>query len=265
MSLAGRALLRFNRWRECRKFQAVLSNGEEVFHQKSVDDEGRSTSIIDGLAFHNGPHFKIRDGAGAAHIFHEIFLQDQYPRALLAGANTIVDVGANIGLFSYFARLNAPKAARIIAIEADPDTFAVLNYNLASQNIDRIHQAVASTTGAIDFYSSETSGWSSRYPVLGAASARKVSVHAEPLSATLRNRGIGQIDFLKIDVEGAEYDIILGDKALFEFKIGAMIVEADRSPRDSQYTMRELLDSLRARFRSVSVGSGNYPLVTCLA
>src|SRR5262245_18002458 len=125
MSVAGRALYRINRWHEGRAYQAILRNGDDVFRQKLIDDEGRHDIIIDGLHFRDGPTFTIRDGAGAAHIFSEIFLRDQYPKALLKGAGTIIDVGANIGLFSYYARLHAPKA-RIIAIEADPDTFAVL-------------------------------------------------------------------------------------------------------------------------------------------
>jgi FkbM family methyltransferase len=36
------------------------------------------------------------------------------------------------------------------------------------------------------------------------------------LNATLRAKGIAGIDFLKVDVEGAEYDILLGDKALWD-------------------------------------------------
>ena len=100
--------------------------------------------------------------------------------------------------------------------------------------------------------------------VLGAKNARKVSVPAEPLSTKLRNRGISQIDFLKVDVEGAEYDILLGDSLLWDQKIRSLIVEADRAPRDARYSIKELVEFLNSKFRSVSVGSGDYPLITCL-
>jgi FkbM family methyltransferase len=262
MSIAGRALYRFNQWREAKPYKALLQNGSEVYQQKQLDDAGRRETLINGLHFRNGPNFKIRDGAGAAHIFYEIFLRDQYPKAMLKDAQTIVDVGANIGLFSYYARLNAPKA-RILAIEADPDTFAVLDFNLADQNVERLHQAAASESGAIDFYSSGISGWSSRYAVLGAQDARKVSVPSEPLSATLRKHGIEQIDFLKVDVEGAEYDILLGDGELWAIPIRNLVVEVDRSPRDKRYELEQMLSLLRLKFRSVEVGQGTYPLVTC--
>jgi FkbM family methyltransferase len=262
MSIAGRALYRFNQWREAKPYEALLRNGAEVYQQKFLDDAGKRESTIDGLHFKNGTDFKIRDGAGAAHIFYEIFLRDQYPKAMLGGAKTIVDVGSNIGLFSYYARLQAPNA-RIIAIEADPDTFALLNLNLANQNVERLHQAAASEAGTIDFYSSEISGWSSRYAVLGAKNARRVSVPAEPLSVTLGKLGVDGIDFLKIDVEGAEYDILLGDCDLWSTPIRHLVVEVDRSPRDERYSFEQLMALLRARFASTEVGSGKYPLVRC--
>lgn len=151
----------------------------------------------------------------------------------------------------------------ILAFEADPDTFAVLSRNLSGQDVMLFHRAAASVPGTIDFYSSDTSGWSSRFPVLGAANARKVSVRAEPLSATLKAMSLNRIDFLKVDVEGAEYDILLGDKPLWDIKIGALVVEVDRTPRDTRYAMRDLVDFLKARFQLVNVGTGHFPLVTC--
>src|SRR5262245_13013777 len=145
MSVAGRALYRINRWREGRAYQAILRNGDDVFRQKLIDDEGRHDIIIDGLHFRDGPTFTISDGSGSALIFTQHYPRVQYSTALRNCARTIIDVGANIGLFSYYARLHAPNA-RIIAIEADPDTFAVLDLNLKTQNIDRLHQAVASVS-----------------------------------------------------------------------------------------------------------------------
>jgi hypothetical protein len=133
------------------------------------------------------------------------------------------------------------------------------------------HQAVASESGQIDFFSCNTSGWSSRYPsadpnlqhIIDTSSQRRVSVPAEKLSTTLGSRQIKQLDFLKVDVEGAEYDILLGDKDLWNTPISTLIVEADRTPRDARYSMNDLVELLKSKFRSVSIGNGNYPLITC--
>jgi hypothetical protein len=99
--------------------------------------------------------------------------------------------------------------------------------------------------------------------VLGAANATKVAVRTEPLSETLRARRIDRIDFLKVDVEGAEYDILLGDKKLWNLPIANLIVEVDRTPRDARYSWDDLVSFLKTKFVNISFGTGNYPLVTC--
>lgn len=69
MSIAASSLYRLGQWRESLPYRAQPQNGADVFRQKQLDDAGSHESIIDGLRFKDGPHFKIRDGAGAAHIF----------------------------------------------------------------------------------------------------------------------------------------------------------------------------------------------------
>jgi FkbM family methyltransferase len=155
---------------------------------------------------------------GSAHDFYEISLRDQYPNALLKGARTIIDVGANIGLFSYYAGRHAPHA-RILAFEADPSTFAILDANLADLNVERLYQAVTSQAGTIDFFVRDKRVVVSP-PSVGCANATKVAVRTQPLGGTLRARR----HFLTVDVEGAEYDSLLGGKELWNLPISNSIV-----------------------------------------
>ena len=103
------------------RYQAVLRNGADVHRQKLLDDAGKRESVIDGLHFKSGPGFKIRDGAGVAHIFYEIFLCDQYPKAMLKNAKTVIDAGANIGICRVAAhsthQLNRPSPSFLIAFQ----------------------------------------------------------------------------------------------------------------------------------------------------
>jgi hypothetical protein len=94
MSFTGHARRRFRQWRERRIFRRFLENGDAVFQQKLIADKGDLRPVIRTLNFKDGPTFKVRDGAGAAYIFYEIFVRDQYPKAMLRDAETIVDVGA---------------------------------------------------------------------------------------------------------------------------------------------------------------------------
>src|SRR5262245_14629723 len=78
-----------------------------------------------------GGPLRLRGGRADFHMFHRIFLRDEYRlRALLAAPlECVVDLGANVGLFS--ARV-APLARRVIAYEPFPESFARLRANLAA-------------------------------------------------------------------------------------------------------------------------------------
>jgi FkbM family methyltransferase len=264
MKSIGAVVLQFWQWRESQRYRSILRNGKAVYRQKCLSDCGSRENIISELAFRNGPALAARDGASAAHVFYEVFLEDHSPRRLLRGAKMIIDIGANIGLFSYYARLHAPHS-RIIAFEADPTTFSILAKNVSSMSVQCFHNAVASSDGDIEFYCSQVSGWSSAHPVMGAANGQMVKVPTLRLSQFIRQSGIHHIDFLKVDVEGGEYEILLGDSELwYTATIGCLAVEADRVPRDTRYQYRDMLKQLRSRFHVVKEWKqSSFPLLIC--
>lgn len=238
-------------------FMRYLRNGRTVFRTvRSSNGEIRS------LDFWDGTRLRVRDSASAAHIFAEIFLAKHYDIPELRSAHQIVDVGANIGLFSYFARRQNPTA-KIIAIEADPYTTGILRTNVEKQRIDVLHYAASDHSGIANFYSCSVSGWSSLYGVRGAAGGEQVHVPVARLSQLLRGRGVERIGVLKIDVEGAEYPILLGDRDLLEIPIDALLAEVDRNPRDTRYIYEELYDQLQHTFQRVTVvnGDSDYPFI----
>ena len=84
---------------EMARFVRFLRNGPAVF--RAVHG---SNSEIRSLDFWDGTRLDVRDSVSAAHIFEDIFLTRCYDFPEVRTADQIVDVGANIGLFSYFAR-----------------------------------------------------------------------------------------------------------------------------------------------------------------
>jgi FkbM family methyltransferase len=242
---------------EMARFMRYLRNGPAVFGITRG-----SNAQIRSLDFWDGTHLLVRDSASAAHIFAEIFLARHYDVPEVRTAHQIIDVGANIGLFSYFARWQNPNA-QIIAIEADPGTAKILQTNIEGQRTEVLNCAASDQSGTANFYSCSVSGWSSLYRVRGASAGEPVQVPAMKLSRLLRDRGIQHIGALKIDVEGAEYAILLGDRELLEIPIDALLVEVDRNPRDTCYTYEQLYDLLRYKFWHVTVpvGGSDYPLI----
>lgn len=113
----------------------------------------------------------------------------------------ILDCGANIGLSVLYFKARYP-GARIVAFEPDPRIFRTLQANVASFGLDRIElrqAAIWMENGSVEF--KPEGGFSGR---IQSGSEGLVSVPAVRLKDWLRE----PVDFLKIDIEGAETDVL---------------------------------------------------------
>lgn len=251
-----------NYYKRFLKTRRYLRNYREVL-------QASETTMPTQFAFWAGYTLDLLDGETSLQTFDEIFVHDHYRLEIDHAAATVVDLGANIGLFSLYAHMRMPNAT-IYAVEADPTTFEVLAKNLTinslTTSIHAIQLAISSQTGKVPFFCTQTSGWSSLYNLRGAEQGKAAQVDAMSLSSFCKDHHIDGIDFLKIDIEGAEYDAILGDRHIFDIPIREMVLEVDRNPRDRRYAFTDLLEWLRDYYHSVTLaypGSRDYPLVHC--
>ena len=141
--------------------------------------------------------------------------RDEYapPRELAiapADVRTVLDIGANVGATAlYFSRI-FPNA-RIYAFEPAPDNFAVLAKNVA--NCDRIRAfnfALGAADATLELYSSDNpinfGGYSLH--AAGSDTSRKTSIPVRKVATVLAELAIGAVDIVKVDTEGAEWDIL---------------------------------------------------------
>jgi FkbM family methyltransferase len=149
-------------------------------------------------------------------IFKEVFIErlyaDYFP---FYQRNTVLDVGGHFGYFAMFAALSSAAGSRIITVEPSAHNVSVLRANIARsglRQIEIIHGAVASQTGALELHVSKAHNCS-----LFADHARAMSdgqsltterVDAFSLADMLAKTGVEKVDVLKLDCEGAEYSII---------------------------------------------------------
>ncbi len=120
-----------------------------------------------------------------------------------------IDIGANVGLFSFFVAARAGAAARILAFEPEPGTFARLTFNLESNPglpIRPLQMAIGDSDGevAIELDGRDRGGTRTRALTGGERAADAVRVRCRPLATVLDEQGIVAIDALKIDIEGNE-------------------------------------------------------------
>ena len=116
---------------------------------------------------------------------------------------TVFDVGANFGEISLFFCRKLPDA-KIVAIEASPENLEILRYNMAKQyfntdNIKIVPKAVSDKNGFVHI----TCGLGSENTIME-QSDDSVNVPCDKLDSIINSMGINQIDFMKIDIEGAE-------------------------------------------------------------
>ncbi|RJP28120.1 MAG: FkbM family methyltransferase [Candidatus Omnitrophota bacterium] len=118
----------------------------------------------------------------------------------------VLDCGANIGIFSLYCKMLYP-GARITAIEADPKITEVLRKNLSVNGFDDIevlNKAVWVKDGRVEFCE-EGSDAGSLYSVVMDDSMPKINIDSMRLSDILAAQ---KIDLLKLDIEGAERDVL---------------------------------------------------------
>jgi FkbM family methyltransferase len=131
-------------------------------------------------------------------------------RHLLRPGACFVDVGANWGYFSLLAADLVGERGRVLSLEPHPALFRLLEDNISKNklaHVEALRVAVADREGELNlagFRDDEANSGTSRLtstPVSGSPNFRVVARTLEPL---LDERGIGDVDLLKIDIEGAE-------------------------------------------------------------
>jgi len=155
----------------------------------------------------------LRGDSNDFHIFHRIFLRDEYRLAQLpAQLGDVIDLGANVGLFT--ARV-APRAKRVFCYEPVPANFSQLERNVAQlPNVTAFREAAAGAPGTLRIYQPESDALSGRHSAFAEVSAHMTArydeVPARALDEIFARHSIEACDLLKIDVEGSEYEILHG-------------------------------------------------------
>jgi FkbM family methyltransferase len=136
----------------------------------------------------------------------------------LSPGATFIDVGAHIGYYSLQASRVVGASGHILAIEPNPQTLPKLRDNIAANNDRTISVwpvACAESESTLQLYAAprgntgESSLSKENASHAGAPSA-VYSVAARPLDAIVAEANLSRVDVIKIDVEGAEFQVLKG-------------------------------------------------------
>jgi FkbM family methyltransferase len=147
----------------------------------------------------------IRLGTTDVAAYEHVFIAHEYGFRLRQ-ASIIIDVGANVGMSAVYFCQQYPEA-RIIAVEPEPDTFAILSKNAELfPQITPIHAGLWNQDGFVGMRDAGAGYWGMQ--VHASVVPSDASVPSVRLATLIAEYGIKKIDLLKIDAEGAEIEIL---------------------------------------------------------
>jgi len=152
------------------------------------------------VKYHNKTIVSPRDGILA---FVEVFQDKVYEKVWSPQkGDTVIDIGAYVGMFTVLASELVGKTGHVIAIEPSPSNFGYLSGNTHKlSNVDLIRAVVSSVGGTGKLYLSQASPChTTAHPHKNAIKVRKVTLDSLNVKA----------DFIKIDAEGSEIEILRG-------------------------------------------------------
>jgi FkbM family methyltransferase len=165
-------------------------------------------------------------------LFIDVFEHAEYVHPgipPIKSGDIVVDIGANIGMFSLFAASLSPDV-QVYALEPASDTFALLQKNVAANHFTNVQCercAVAAMTGELRLYLDSGSlgdsvirEWVGNENVTG--TERVPCISLDDLFSRYR---LPRCDFLKVDCEGSEFNLFTTASSQTLEKIAAIAVE----------------------------------------
>lgn len=149
-----------------------------------------------------------------------------------SGEGIFVDIGANIGAVSIFVdSFNGNRGydnkIKVYAVEPEPHNLSLLNQNIQNnpvKNITIVDKAVWHEEKMVSI--SDRGGNSS---IVNLENENKSEVLAITMENLFSMYNIKEVDVMKIDIEGAEFDLIINTPAETLAKIKRLVLEFDKS------------------------------------
>jgi FkbM family methyltransferase len=185
---------------------------------------------------------------------------------ILAGCDIFIDVGASLGMFTYYANETLENSL-IIAVEADPDRYEELNENCikwekkGTNKIIAVNKILGECNKNTTFYKTGTNISGGLFPVDERSNAYK-PIGIQQITLDEFYEPQKQI-VIKIDVEGAEYRVIQGATKHLENGNTNFLIElhwwGDRERKKTSLDVLRFLYSKNMSItKTVKVHTSNY-------
>jgi len=202
-------------------------NGISIRFYAKGDDFGDFSSVN----FYSKPEIISKMGINGAEIYGYLVERD------IMENDTVFDCGSYYGHFALYAAKKARKG-RVYCFEPDQENLKVLEKNIRLNNLNNVTivpKALSAKGGYVSFCSDGTA----RARIAGPTDRKVMEVASISLEKFCNEMKIERVDFIKMDVEGAEIDIVRGSESFIMESCGFFAI-ASYHIVDGKETANEL-------------------------
>lgn len=170
-------------------------------------------------------------------------------KGLIKEGDVVIDAGANIGYYTVLMSRAVGSTGKVYAFEPGKECFDLLKRNVEEngcKNVCLINKALSDKEGNIKFYINEKDKASSSLleeaKHLGTTEWNAEHTEVVVKGTTLDKEVIKEVDFMKMDIEGAELNALLGGESLLK-TCKRMVIEVPEDRRDFEDIKQLLIEN----------------------
>lgn len=159
---------------------------------------------IDGMTFYLNPRDPVLSSAVALGVY-ENYEMEIFRSFCNVGA-TVVDIGANVGLYTVTAAVRVGKTGSVIAIEPHPESYRYLVKTVAENGLVQVKSfevAAGDSPRTVSLFATEENQADSRI-YNGGGRRQETTTQMTTVDHLLADNGISTVDVIKMDIQGAE-------------------------------------------------------------
>ena len=202
-----------------------------------------------------GIKIKLRTNSTDLDTFSLIWLSKEYNKHgfKISKEDVVIDIGAHIGMFSLYASQYCIDG-KILCYEPSAENYNLLKYNISQNNLKNIFSeniAISNSNDAITFYINSDNTAHSIYD----STSNSIQVKSSTLQNIFDINKLDICDYLKLDCEGAEYEIIESLPNEYFKKIKQIYIEYHFSDSKGQ-----MLENMLKKLKQLSFNIIQEPL-----
>jgi FkbM family methyltransferase len=192
---------------------------------------------------------KLRPGSMDQAVLGEMVRDVYHVRKLIRAGDTVLDIGGYTGLFALSIKDVCP-GAKIVSVEPEPENYATLQENIRGTDVSAVNMALVSEPGVVTLknYGLEASACHSIFD-LTPGEGELISVDGITLSQLFERYAIQTVRVLKLDCQGAEFDILSTASRELLAKIDFISMEVHWAIADARRILGRIPDFEKKRER----------------